>query len=1151
MAGWPFSFNHYFCYSIAMWKFFKYLFFSLSILGLLLAGGIAGGLYYLVVANPGPEVEEGYIEEILGRESPVFFRDGETKLGVLFEDVHRQYLPYHTIPQHFVNAIVAAEDDEFFSHFGIDIPGIARAMVANIKAGRVVQGGSTLTQQTAKNLFKRKSRSYRAKLKELLFALRLEYKYSKEKILEFYSNQFFVSGNGHGLGVAARYYFNKEAYALNLLECAYIAGSVKRPNYYNPFTKRNQADPVKARQKVDERVKYVLQKMLAAQTITQQEYEQAIHSDVAFERGKMAFRLNTTMDMVRDGLSTAVIKEALEDHGVSNVSTSGIRVITTIDKDIQHKTLHALRRQLSLLDVQLRGYKREEVQQEYRELEYTGDAELSPGAFVFGVIQAVGEEKKTGFYATIDIGEGKATVGLDESGLQRMIGVLAKFNKNRWAEPDSKDRRKLIKQLQPGDTVYVSIRPTEGDGSLRGDLERYPKVEGGVMALQEGAVRAMAGGMADRYFNRAIDAKRLMGSTFKPFLFAAAMQLGWSPVDMLSNQRDVFVFSDRPYFPRPDHKSPHDVVSMSWAGVESENIAAVWLLYHLTDHLSPLQLREVATHTHMAPLVNNGTVESYQQFKLRIRDDFGIVVTRDVLKKAAFDKAKKALRADFLFANRFDEYTLVEQLDYGLHFDRFQEQLQELSRDSSLSSWTRNDLQLRRSLLDNNYLSLAGTTDRLGTYRRYVEAEAEQGGHWLGGTLSGDFRSPQGFLVQDQNGGVHYTTGDRNLKVSQWTRWPIEQVISFLQTLNASQRNVFWEGVRLEGSVTVAAYKQLQEQMKIEENNLFALRPYSLEVLAEVRDYRIMLGLQYLVRLGYACGIESKLEPVLSFPLGSNVVSLLEITRMYETLVTGKNFVIAGRNGEQVSDEDSTADRNGLAVIERIEAPDGEVIYQQTMTGHRVFDQATVAAVDNILENTVLHGTGKYAHNMVRLHSSNPDREQELAAFDLPVPLLGKTGTANRYRNASFLGHVPLLGESNDSFMRVDNGYTLGVYVGYDTNAPMIKGTNRITGGQGALPVWSEVAEALLQGEKIGERLDVVDLAFNGLGLQYPNVGQLFLPVEPDSGGRLKKGSSGKQQLTPPAFPSSLGYGKFFGNAHFEPVRSFYPFWANTSDDRN
>jgi hypothetical protein len=109
----------------------------------------------------------------------------------------------------------------------------------------------------------------------------------------------------------------------------------------------------------------------------------------------------------------------------------------------------------------------------------------------------------------------------------------------------------------------------------------------------------------------------------------------------------------------------------------------------------------------------------------------------------------------------------------------------------------------------------------------------------------------------------------------------------------------------------------------------------------------------------------------------------------------------------------------------------------------------------------------------------------------------------------------------------------------------MIKGTTRITGGQGALPVWSKVAEVLLQSEKIGERLDVVDLAFNGLGLQYPDVGQLFLSVEPDRGGRLKHGTGGKHQLTPPSFPSSLGFGKFLGDEHFEPVRSFHPFWEN------
>jgi penicillin-binding protein 1A len=182
--------------------FFR-LFFFLAVLGLLTAAGALGWVYWLVIKVPCPEIEPHRIASILGKESPVYYRDGQEKIGVLFEDIHRQYLTYEQLPKNFVKALVAAEDDQFFNHYGIDLPGIAKAMLVNYQAGRIIRGGSTLTQQTAKNLFKRPDRSYQAKLKEMLYALRLEHRYPKEKILEFYSNQFYVSGNGHGLGVAA------------------------------------------------------------------------------------------------------------------------------------------------------------------------------------------------------------------------------------------------------------------------------------------------------------------------------------------------------------------------------------------------------------------------------------------------------------------------------------------------------------------------------------------------------------------------------------------------------------------------------------------------------------------------------------------------------------------------------------------------------------------------------------------------------------------------------------------------------------------------------------------------------------------------------------------------------------------------------------
>ena len=182
-------------------KFFLFLIF-LSFVCITAAGFGAYALYYLIVLHPGPEIEARNIQAILGQESPVFYNDNTTKLGVFFDEAHRQYVKFADIPHDFVNALVAAEDNQFFTHFGFDILGIGRAMLKNIEAGRIVQGGSTLTQQTAKNLFKRSERSFKAKLKELLFALRLEYHYSKEEIFEFYANQFYVSGNGHALGTS-------------------------------------------------------------------------------------------------------------------------------------------------------------------------------------------------------------------------------------------------------------------------------------------------------------------------------------------------------------------------------------------------------------------------------------------------------------------------------------------------------------------------------------------------------------------------------------------------------------------------------------------------------------------------------------------------------------------------------------------------------------------------------------------------------------------------------------------------------------------------------------------------------------------------------------------------------------------------------------
>jgi len=1121
-----------------MWRFIKYLFLFLILLAVLLAGAVAGGLYYLVVLHPGEEISQENIQSILGRESPVYYRDGQEKIGVLFQTYHRQYLRYDQIPPQFIQALIAAEDNRFFQHYGVDPVGILRATIANIKAGRVVQGGSTITQQTAKNLFKRQSRSFEAKLKELLYALRLEYHYPKEKILEFYCNQFFVSGNGHGLGVAARYYFDKDPSQLTLLEKAFIAGSVKRPNYYNPFTKKNKRQAEIARKRAEKRAAYVLGNMLRLGMISREEYEGALYSDLVFKQGKMAYAINTIMDLVRDALSSQTMTEILSDQGISNVSTSGVRIITSVDRFLQDQTLLALRHHLSYLAVRLQGYKRNGVQKQYATMELTRTKELDPGDFVLATVKKVAKgtgKKQNQALITVDLGDDLPDGFVDAAGVDRILDAFVKHAGKRWSKVNKKrDLPRLLGQIRPGDRVFVSVRAIDDTDRIILDLERYPVIEGAALIVQEGAIRAIAGGMENRYFNRAIDARRLMGSTFKPFLFAAALQLGWNTVDPLDNRRNVFVFMDRPYFPRPDHHSPFQQVSMSWAGVHSENVAAVWLLYHLTDHLTEPRLLDVARRLDMAPRIyDNGDVEAYRLFAARIRDRFGINITRDVLRRAAYEQAVSSLEADFLFEGRAAQYAQLKQLPYGLHYDRFLEPVLAALKGKKLKPGKRAELLLRKSLLEKSFLGLEPMLPLVQEWRAYItDLQDREDGFYFSDTR---LIRPEGQLVRDEQGNVILTL--KKKLPPEWHPLADSMLVNQFWNMDPDQIERFWKSVLLEGAVCVCAYEQVRAQMEQELKELVSARPYSMEVLGKIRDYRVMLGLQYLIRLGHQCGIKSTLKPVLSFPLGSNVVTLAELTRMYETLVRGDLY---GSGTHAALDDTIPAESDDFAIIERIEAPDGRVIYSREALRQGIFDKRGASAVSHVLQNVVRYGTGRYAHEHVRLHSKDPEREKELARLGLAVPLLGKTGTANDFRNASFVGYVPA---PDDTDMVFPGGYTMGVYVGYDKNRSMKIGNTHVTGSLGALPIWSDMASAVLSLEGAGDKLDPVDLTFNGLGLRYPETGQLFVPVDPKAGGRIMPGRGARHALVAPDMPVILSYGVVGEGGRFEPARWFRPFW--------
>nr|WP_320009986.1 transglycosylase domain-containing protein [uncultured Desulfobulbus sp.] len=1090
-----------------MLKFFKYCFLTLVFSGLL-AGVLGGaGLYYLIVLQPCPEMEESAIAAILSRESPVYYRDGETKIGVLFEGIHRQYLNYEDIPLNFVNALVASEDDEYFKHFGVDIPGILRAMVANLRAGRVVQGGSTITQQTAKNLFKRESRSLQAKLKELLYALRLEHRYSKEKILEFYCNQFFVSGNGHGLGVAARYYFNKKPQDLNLLECAFIAGSVKRPNYYNPFLRKNRENAQEVRLRDEERITYVLKKMRKAGSLSADAYNQVDLAELQFNQGRMSYARSTVMDLVNEGLETPFIMDALEENGISNISTSGAHIITSLDKKLQAKTLQALRSQLSLLDVQLRGYERDTVQKEYGALRYTGDDSLRAGDFVFGTISSVSSDPQQGDQVGVELKRGSSSGVITSEGLDRLLGGYVLYTRGA-RKAKSADRRKLISQLQVGDRVYVSIAKVNEDQSLILSLEKYPQVQGAAYVLQEGAMRAMGGGMSNTDYNRATTAKRIMGSTFKTFLFTAALQLGWSSVDLIDNEPQTFTFMREEYTPQPAHKSPFDEISLSWAGVTSENVASVWLLYHLTDHLSPAELKELAAHVDMAPRLHNGEVESYSHYQKRMRDDFGVLVTDQALDQAAYKAALVALKPDLLFDGRLEEYTRAEKLSLK-EFNQLQTMVPRLAL-------------FRQSPLQGPLLIDADSA--------FDNPEAA-------------VLSDNGRLVRNEEGLFIYTL--KKELPPEWSIVDATTLSEYLISLAPGRYDEFWRSqVVLEGEISPLTLEQIEKQMGRERAKVGGEPPYSFEVLSKIQEFRVMLGLQYMVQFAKACGIESNFKPVLSMVLGANVVSLSEVTRLYESMVTGSRYDAADAGTMAMAELDGHVDPDAASIIERIEAPDGRVVYAREPYPTRVVDPKSSAAVSNILENVIMHGTGRYALSHVKLTSSDEGREKMFASLRQHYPLLGKTGTANDYRNAAFLGYVPVLAP-DQSGLNLQSGYVVGVYTGFDANMPMVKGRYRVSGAQGALPVWCDIAQGILEMEKVADRIDPIDLKFNGLNLQYPELGQVFVPVDPGAGGAVVYGARVYRQNSPPRRPASLSFGEVDAAGTFEPERTFMPFWKN------
>jgi len=1036
---------------------------------MIFAAALAGAYYYFIVLNPGEEISRERIQQIFSRESPVFYDDGKTVLGVFFQEEHRTYVPYDKLPRSFVQALVAAEDKNFFSHPGFDPGGILRALVLNIKAGRIVQGGSTITQQTAKNLFKRQRRSLWAKFVELVRALKLEAHYSKEQILEWYANQFYVAGNGVGIGIASQYFFSKPPEKLTLIESAFLAGCVKAPNRYNPFIQKGEQARRQALHRARERTRYVLRNMLELGFIDQAQFEEAMKQEIPFRQGKIRFGLNAIMDTVRERLERPEIQEALAEAGVDNVATSGIRIFTTIRKELQEEAHRAVRQHLSLLETRLSGYKRQNVLEHYRKILESED-EVERKDFLFGTVKSI-QGGQQGPHMEVELPGGE--VGhVDREGIQGILTALVQGMRGTWAAPRKGDEALLLKEIQVGDPVYVRVRGKDKEGRILLALERYPELNAGVLVLQDGFIRAMVGGVDNVHFNRALDAKRQVGSVFKPLVYMAALQLGWSNLDALKNRWQAFPYMGRLYIPHPDHPPQRDWVSMTWAGAKSENIATVWLLYHLCDKLNPSQMKELARILDMAPRPG----ESRGAYVSRIRDHLGILITKESLLQAAFEETKEELKADLIFSGRTEELNALEDLHYGIGVDRYVKE-----RLAGAESRAKEE-ELR--ILNHNFLRLRSLQEQMRNDYEALRWAATRQDQAVRSAFQASGRTRFFFQYHPEGERIVYTQNPSSKGlVPLDLNWLSTQMAGGAELERLIPPSRIW----IDGVVTSSLLDQLQEGIQ---KRLISLRekdPYELDVLIRIPDFRVTMALRYVVHLAKKAGVESPLEAVLSLPLGANAVTMEDVSKLYYALVTGGMF-------SSPDDEDLSST---TFIISRIEGPEGEVIYEAQPKFHRLIPRELCVQVAEILRKVVTHGTGHQAEGALVLKG----KDKLLAKADLKVPPLGKTGTANEYQNSSFVGFLPGAVPGTLSLTH-ERGVVIAVYVGYDDNRPMKNAHIRVYGAAGALPIWIQVAQAAVNSLDYDKELDLLELAFKPtakLSMEWPKDSE-EVPVDGSSG---------------------------------------------------
>ena len=527
-------------------RFLKFLFWSCFALFCAFALSLSGAFLYLSPNLPSVDSLRSIQLQI-----PLRVYSADNKLIAEFGEMRRSPVRFEEIPGDFIQALLAAEDDNFANHYGVDVTGLLRAAAQLLKSGHIQTGGSTITMQVAKNFFLTSERSFSRKINEILLALQIERELTKNEILELYVNKIYLGHRAYGIEAAAQVYYGKSIGELTLAQKAMIAGLPKAPSAFNPLVNA-------ARSK--ERRDWILGRMYRLGSIDEASYQQAIAEPETARYHGAAPELDAAY------IAEMARAEMVGRFG-SAAYTDGFRVYTTVSSERQQAANLALFEGLIEYD-QRHGYRGPEA----RLGEKSRDAwleELTQHRALSGLLPAIVSQ-------------------VDADGIKVLLRDgsehAVSWESMKWARPFLATNSLGPRPQRPADVVargdLIRIR-------LDGESARFsqvPVAQAALVSLDpiDGSIEALAGGFSfgQSKYNRAIQAKRQPGSSFKPFVYSAALDAGYTAATLVNDSPIVFVEEgmDRIWRPKNDNNTFLGPIRMREALYKSRNLVSIRLL---------------------------------------------------------------------------------------------------------------------------------------------------------------------------------------------------------------------------------------------------------------------------------------------------------------------------------------------------------------------------------------------------------------------------------------------------------------------------------------------------------------------------------------------------------------------------------------------